>query len=434
MLIISKLIFGVVGIALIAIALFFYIRMRTYLNIPTIVNLFWGFMILAVPLVAPGINIPPFGVLYIFTCLLVFSAPAAVLNAYKKNNIGRVHVTEFNVSENALRLIVGLCILVSIISSIKIFYIFKIDPSLLISNLIAASGRLAALRGNSDISVGIWGILVANSAYLAAALLSFRKFVTPGYILLHLTPALIAAVLLSQKLILLIAIFTMLIMSAILKQVRFHGEQKVGTIRARQKTKYILLILFAVSSIFISFISREGYNIFSGEANVSKLFLALRSYSIGSIVSFSYFFDDYTGINWGGLAQIPQAHYYGRLGDFTFGGLKSSGIDTTYYIAAGHPEIVYSNIYTIFRGLIYDFGVLGGILFFHAIGVLVSLLMRRCTIGLRSGLLIACTYYLSSFALIGYLLSPAAARYTLLVSFELFILIGFFFPLLRRFG
>lgn len=432
MIALSSFTFVVVGLTLIALGYFVAQKRKTFFNVVTFANFLWGLSVISVPVLLPGFPVPPFGVIYIFACLLGFSFWTLALDNFRRNSVRLDSPAEFILKPKLLNLLTVLCITLSVLAAINIFFIFKQNPALLLSNLLAASGKLAALRGNSDISIGIWGVIVANSAYLSAVLLAFRQAKSPLIILFHLIPALAATILLSQKLILLIAGLSWLIMSCILIETKFKVNQTRQKLRLSQKIKYGFIFFVFVGAIFLSFISREGYNVLNGEADFSKLFLAVRSYSIGSIVSFSYFFDDYLNIEWGGFGQIPQTHYSLQMGVFTFSGFSSNSIDTTYYISSGHPEVVYSNIYTIFRGLIYDFGVIGSILFVTLLGFLITLLLRPCSFGVRSGAIIASVYYLASYIFVGYLISPASARYTLLVAIELFILVAFVFPFVAR--
>lgn len=432
MIFLSSFIFVVVGLSLITLGYVVAIKRRTFFNVVTFANLLWGLSVISVPVFLPGFPVPPFGALYIFVCLLGFSFWTLALEQFRRNSVRLDNAVEFTVKPNLLNLLTVFCIALSVMAAIKIFLIFKQNPALLLSNLLAASGKLAAARGNSVVSIGIWGVIAANSAYLSAVLLAFRQTTSPLVILFHLVPALAATILLSQKLILLIAGLSWLIMFCVLIEVKLKVKNKRKKLRLSQKIKYGFIFFVFLGAIFLSFISREGYNIFNGEADFSKLLLAVRSYSIGSIISFSYFFDDYLNINWGGFEQIPKTHHNFQMGAYTFAGFLQNSIDTTYYISSGHPDVVYSNIYTIFRGLIYDFGVLGSILFVTLLGLLITLLVRPCSFGVRAGFILASVYYLSSYIFVGYLISPSSARYTLLVAIELFILVAFIFPFITR--
>ena len=335
-------------------------------------------------------------------------------------------------NEKLLSVLTLLCVIICIGSIIKVFIALQQDPVGLLTNLLVASGRLAAVRGNTSADIGLAPLLVANTAYLSAVLLAFRDNHTTPLILFHFTPALMATLLLSQKLIMLVAIATYITMAIIVNQMQ-NKEMKQQKISPRsKKRKYLLIITVITFSVLVSFISREGYNILNGEANLKQIFMTISSYSFGSIVAFSYFFDDYMNISWQTGSGVQLQHYVSMLGRFTFSGYFNQNVDTTFYVAAGDPLIIRSNIYTIFRGLIYDFGLIGGFLFFNLLGLFSVIIARPWVFGIKSGIFVASTFYLASYGFIGYLISPASARYTLLLSVEIFVLVAVVFPLSQR--
>ena len=426
--ILSSLTFCVAGITLIFIGCVIAADIRTFRNLASVISISWGTAITLTSLYIPSLNVSPFGILYIFLCVVSYSMWHILLKNFRTSK-SYVQTAPFK-NDVLLTILTLICISTCAAAIINVFVVMQQDPVRVLTNLLEASGKLAATRGNTSVSIGFAASLVANTAYLSVILLAFRHNITTPLIIFHFTPALLATLLLSQKLIMLVAIISYFLMTIILQQM--HGRSLPRTNQKSNKVNYLLIISIITIALLFSFISREGYNVLNGEGTLKKFFMTISSYFLGSIVAFSYFFDDYMNITWQNENSESLRHYHYMLGRFTFSGYISQNIDTTYYSAAGDPNSIRSNIYTIFRGLIYDFGLIGGYLFFNLLGILNVLLMRPWTFGVKSGLIVASTFYCASFGLIGYLISPASARYTVLLSAEIFVLVAIVFPISQR--
>jgi oligosaccharide repeat unit polymerase len=152
-----------------------------------------------------------------------------------------------------------------------------------------------------------------------------------------------------------------------------------GRIRSLAFVALALILIVAVS-----FMSRGLYAVEDNEELREMLLARFASYSSNHVYAFSDWFSSIAGSR----SQIAYAHEGTTYGYYTFAPLFRvmgsnkvlvPGSFDEYYF---YGDLLGGNIYTMFRGLIQDFGLVGSVLFMLATGVLLhwafySMLLKR---------------------------------------------------------
>ena len=142
----------------------------------------------------------------------------------------------------------------------------------------------------------------------------------------------------------------------------------------RNLKKSILFLIFIPSLLVFSFFSR-GLNKDMGVENIIiKLKLLFSSYILAHLYSFSDWFTVYLGGE-GSRTYDTSNNYYGF---YTFNAITRyidpnkenfRGIYNEYFSIDG---VIHTNVYTIFRGLIMDFGIFGTFIFVILGGIIAN--------------------------------------------------------------
>lgn len=143
-----------------------------------------------------------------------------------------------------------------------------------------------------------------------------------------------------------------------------------GSIRAFALWAVVLLVI-----TLVSFLSRGLYAERQESVVVHQMVSLVASYSCGHVYAFS----DWFSFAVGGRSAIHYAHQGLSYGFYTFMPLAKM-LGSTKEVPNGifvepfqYKDLLYGNIYTIFRGLILDFGFIGAIVFFFLIGLVLHL-------------------------------------------------------------
>lgn len=283
-------------------------------------------------------------------------------------------------------------------------------------DLLATSGRFAALRGNVGMEYGLIGSLGILFTYTSASLgglvfqskrTKFSRFLT---ILLAMTPGVLAMVIQSSKLIFLVAscfflsgVFLLNIYK--LKPLQFNSNTLYGFSR---------ISLIIAPFLLISFISREHYGDLDDiSKTLDALKYAMASYALGQIYAFSDFFSFYIGMD--SVSSYQQGGY--AMGAYTFSSVAEifgANIDFPpgLYLETGWYEDVFeTNVFTIFRGIILDFGVLGSFAFFMVMGFFSNAIFMG-VLRAKNNIFVNIAYmHIVVFVLMTYLISVFMPRY-----------------------
>lgn len=175
-------------------------------------------------------------------------------------------------------------------------------------------------------------------------------------------------------------------------------------------------VLLMIPLLSVSFMSRdENYNL-GMEEMLSTLLQLFKGYSLGQIYAFSDFFSFYLGANYE-LTYINDLNSYGYytfMGIFQMFGVQKDlppSIFQDYY----YYKDLSTNIYTIYRSLINDFGGVGAIFFMFTSGLVAHAIFYRLLTHRRDWL--ACSAFMVTVVFIigTYLHSIFSARWSILL-------------------
>jgi len=301
-------------------------------------------------------------------------------------------------------------------------------------NLLEFAGTYANARYTSELEKNIFSQLGLLLAYPLAAigglLWPIKKGGTKFFIIAaSFFPSLISMLLQSSKghLFLSAAIF----FGGVLITRLYDKKYTIFTTKAVYNTLRVLVILSPI--VIISFLSR-GLQNYSFEDALPIVGRYLAGYSSGHLYAFSDWFSDRY------LNFSIQSYYQEDLtaGFYTFMSLFQLFGDERYVPLGIYDEFfqhdyMKTNIYTIFRGLLIDFGLVGSLLFVLVAGASVNFFFYRLLVDKRNSLAIALFIYFLAIAYQSYIISSLTFK-VMPVSFVLLVmLLWLLFNLRRKF-
>jgi oligosaccharide repeat unit polymerase len=151
-----------------------------------------------------------------------------------------------------------------------------------------------------------------------------------------------------------------------------------GTLRLFEKDSLksvTFCVAILISIVTVSFLARGLYRIEDSGELIDALIGRYASYAFSHIYAFSDWFAFIIGRH----SELTYAHEGTSYGFYTFMTLFARmgshkvvppGVFDEYY---NYGDLLTGNLYTMFRGLILDFGIIGSVLFMLAIGFLLHL-------------------------------------------------------------
>jgi len=402
----------------------------TFLHPAALFSIIWFFYTIIPLVMLFDVPINALSVFYIFICATAFYVSSIPFNWRKAYELNKNNKP--NVQSNFIGKFMFSCLFMSSVLSLifstltMVINGWRIEE--IFTNLLFTSGRFAVLRGNEGMNYGLIGILGIFFTYLSASLgglishFEKKAYRTIVFSIISFLPAVYAMVIQSSKLILFVA--ASFYIGALLLGKVFSSEKTILTNRNLSK---ILISLLAVSPfIILSFISREHrIDITDLQILATSIKYDLRSYLFGQIYAFSDFFSYYLGM----YSQSMFLDDYGNYGNYTFASLfQMFGYDKNFppglYLETGYyMDQFETNIFTIFRGLIYDFGGAGTILFFLIFGFILHLNFFNLLSKRKSWLSAVIFIVTVVFILMSYLLSAFMARYAFLNAFAMWTIL-----------
>lgn len=378
--VIDKLIAIVFSIAILLNGYFVGKFVKTYLFPACIFSFFW-FIYTFFPLVFLfDVPVNPLSIIFIFLCTLVFSLASLLFNwkkAFKRNEQKLKLPSTYFSNRSLLLMFYGLFI-VTVISLIIDIQIQGFQITNFVFNFYESSNTFMAKRYNHEIVPNIFSQLANVCNYtlvmlggVLAGVKTFSKQKKNKIAFITLLPSVFITLTQSAKGTILLSI--VLFYGGILIARIFDNRLEL----TNRKTNKVLIIagsfLFAI--MLISFMSRGIYEE-TGKAVTDKLFFYFNSYSFGHVYAFSEWFSFYTlDISSIMNYKSDEGLYYGfytfmyffrLMGDTTY---VPDGVFDEYFY---HGSLFTSNIYTIFRGNVLDFGVLGSLIFWFFTGFICS--------------------------------------------------------------
>jgi oligosaccharide repeat unit polymerase len=343
----------------------------TWLFPACLFGLFWfafTFFPLAILFWVP---VQPYGVAFIFFCTLAFSLASLPFDwntAFQKNKQKR-ETTSLVYGSTFLRRVFYLTTLSSVLFLVLNLFAqgFSLDD--LLSNLYATATAYNQLE---SLDVPIYMRLGVVCAYLGAILGGLVFSSVPSkkkrrlIVVLSFLPSAFIAVTQSSKWALFLCV-TFFCAGLLLYRL------SAGTLYLFKKANVKPLILCALILILIataSFMSRGLYTIDDNKDMANALVEHYASYCCGHVYAFSDWFSFRIGTH-AGLNYIHEGITFGY---YTFAALFRAmgshkvvpdGIFDDYY---SHGDLLLGNIFTMFRGLVTDFGIAGSLLFMIVLG------------------------------------------------------------------
>ena len=402
----------------------------TYLAPAALFPLAWFFFTFFPLVMLFDAPINAWSIFYIWLSAMAFSLSALPLDwkwAIKKNRLAKATCPAPFEST-----FVRTCLYVSALGSVVFSMWTMINNGWgieeILFDLLATSGRFAALRGIEGMEYGLIGTLSIFFTYLAPVLGGLIASAQQtgkakaGYFVVAMAPSIFTMVTQSSKLVFLISLFFYL--AAVMLDKLYRS--RLSLFKGWHLTKILVGALILFPLVLVSFVSREGYSDLSDLNETVKLLkYALSSYSLGQIYAFSDFFSFYIGMP----AMATYKNDFESFGAYTFASVfETLGIGKNFppglYEETGRfPGVFETNIFTVFRSLIYDFGGVGSIIFMFISGFVANAFFYKLLVGRRSWL--SSTVYVVTVVtiLMGYLMSVFMARYMYLNAFAFYLIL-----------
>ena len=345
----------------------------TWLFPATLFSLFW-FVFTFFPLIVMfEVPINPWAVGYLSLLVIVFSWTFVFFNWKKafKNNLNKPPSAEVY-DNNLLRTTLWGSIIISFFCSIMVLLVQGFSLSDLYDNIVFVAATYAVSRYLSEVVYSIYTPLSLFFAYfsvLIAGLLfgSTQSNLIKKRVLLAFLPTIFIMVTQSAKGPFFGSIFY------------FLGGLLVTSIQQNKlvlfKANIVRIILkissFSIALFVFSLLSRGLQDEKDVGGFLEKLRFLLASYFCAHLYTFSEWIVTY----WDAFnnSKFDISHYY--YGFYTFSSIfrfcgyvkeTSDGVYIEYNDIQGQME---SNVYTIFRGMVMDFGILGSLIFMFLFGL-----------------------------------------------------------------
>ncbi|MDO8772757.1 MAG: O-antigen polymerase [Burkholderiaceae bacterium] len=369
----------------------------------------------------------PRSIAYIFLCVSFFSLSALPFNwsdAFKENR-NKNKDDSAKLSSSVIHGLLYFSTIAAIAGAVISVKSNGFSLSSMVFNLLETSGEYAVMRGQGDLDYGNWGRLSIVFTYIAPVLGgliyydSKKRLKKLFYLFVSFLPSLFIMLTQSAKLIFFLAMG--FFFAAMLVRRIYDNQLKLITPIFFVRMAGVALLVFPL--LAISFLSRESSSV-AGEGDVAgKILSSLFSYAFGHIYAFSDWFSHYLG----GVSDLGYIDNFYSYGNYTFQSLFDffgnglvfpPGVYEEYF---SYNELITTNLYTIFRGLVYDFGSVGALIFMFGCGLVLHTLYYRLLVRKNSWL--ACAVFIVSIVSFqaSFIISLFMARYMYLIFIILFI-------------
>ena len=364
-------------------------------------------------------------ILYILIAVFVFCCSAIPFNwrvAFRRNLSKSIDIAKFD--SRFLTYVLYLSVLASASLSIVTMLINGFTIEQVIFDLIRTSGQYAAVRGHEGVEYGIIGVLSMMFTYLCPVLGGVRVLAArkKWFFIISLIPSLLTMVTQSSKLVFLVSL-CFYFSGAIIAKIY---AKELSLPKLSGLPKIIAGSALLISLVLISFVSRLGeFDPDNLDAIVDPLLFSVASYTMGQIYAFADFFSFTIGH---ASASVFKDEFY-SYGAYTFASIFDmmrigKEFPPGMYEESGfYRDVFETNIFTFFRGLIYDFGIFGSLLFIFVFGFFSNAVAFRVLNNTRAWFSVAVFLSILVFIFMGYLFSVFVARYVFLAASVTWILL-----------
>lgn len=418
------------SLAILSQAIFFKKKYDTYFLPSSIMAFAWTIFTFFPLIIMYQVPINPISIIYIFLCVLAFSVSSLHFDWKNALSINENENNNLIYNNSILLIFFSICFLLSLFFSTKAVLDAGFEFYELISNVRKVSRRFAEMRPSGMITYGISGILSILFTYITATLGSFLFFYSKNslkkilFFFLLIFPALYCMSIQSSKLIFYNSIGFFL-GGYILVLVK--NKKKIFSIK-KIVLSFSLVFLFLIPFFIFAFASRNRLNNIYDILELS--FNLFKSYAFAELYAFADFFSFL-------VKQDAVSTYQNDLnshGAYTFTSIYNSLFTPkqfppgTYYDFYEYKNVLRTNIFTIFRGLINDFGIYGTIVYMYLTGLIsnfIFYILLKKKSHLANALFISFVVYIQGM----YLASVFMARFmylTLIVLYLIFCTIDFY--------
>ncbi len=355
------------------------VHARSWLCPACLYGLFW-FVYTGVPLVvAPSVVINPLAIIYIFFACLLFSAPAFAFNWRPVIRMNRRSRPKFDYGSRFIKRSFYLLSCAAILATMANWGFQGVSYYDIFFNLLDTSGEYMAMRYSGDLQSNVASqmsiVLTYPAAILGGVLHGSRPYGDNGlrYLILATTSATLMMLVEAAK----GTFFLVLVLfwaGSLL--VKVNRGDVANLVEPRTILRIAAVTPVVVGITAVSFLAR-GIDTDAGASDtISTLSYYFLSYSSGHLYAFA---DWFSSITTGG-ALFSYASLKDSNGFYTFmsffklmGSSKTvpPGVYDEYYYFG---EILQTNIYTHYRGLILDFGLIGSLIGMFLAGALAHLM------------------------------------------------------------
>lgn len=396
------------------------IKTKTWLNPSSILNNFWFVYIFFPTLFALNEPIFVLPIIYIFIFNLFFTSSLFLFKWNFKGSLFNKNLNFFYTLSNKNYILV-LAVFTSVLVIISSLQSSNIPFELMYSDPMKFASIYSGLNYDGRIEPSIifrFGLLFNYLVPIFGGI-SFYFHQKFTQIILSLLPSFIILIFHSQKGMIFFSFFL------------FLGSYLYCSYIIKSSRKNIIIgklfVLFLIMFVLlcISFISRGMSFESDNDAIISRIIEFSLSYSSGHLYAFSYWFTQYYDylLDLNFMTELNGIGFYTFLFIYDFLGLAiniPTGVYNEYY----NGLLVTTNIYTIHRGLLSDFGIFGSLIFSTFLGFFLNYIFYRVNIGKSNSLhfIIYCfmfgiiyqSFIISSFT---WLLTPVAIIFTSVVFY-----------------
>jgi oligosaccharide repeat unit polymerase len=351
-------------------------RVKTFLFPASLFCFFW-FAYTFFPLVILfDVPINPISIFFIFVCTLFFSFSAFLFKwsiAFQRNQ-EKLNLPKNYFSNSFLKRIFKLLTIVIIASIILDLIIQGFSISDFLSNrFLLSSAEYAKLRYNEELQGNIYSKIIVTLTYVTAVLggvlAASALKVKDSYVffLTSVIPAVMVMLIQSSKGLMQLSI--VFYFSGVLIVNIFNNNLRISSRKINKRIIYFGLVSFPL--LVLSFLSRGGSE-GDSEFKLNFVLNKLSTYTLAHLYAFSDWFSFYLFNN----SIDNYVKNYALPGFYSFMGIFRLFGDNT-YVPLGtydeyfsYKEVFTTNIYTMYRGSIDDFGILGTFIFIFIIGII----------------------------------------------------------------
>jgi oligosaccharide repeat unit polymerase len=381
---ITKLISIVFACMLLAQAYLIRLIVGTYLIPAALMCLAWFAYCVSAMVFLFDVPVDPISILFLVACISAFSLGATPFDwkrAFRLNG-QKSESWALQFESGFLVVVFFSCSALSVVSSTLSLVGNGISISSLLSDVVRTSAKFATMRGKGLTSYGFWGVVSSFSTY-GAALLGGLVFERPkrllgrmGLLFLAIAPSVYYMLIQSTKLILFYSMGFFI--SSILLRKIYRNRLKIINLYSALRIGLLAIVL--IPFLGIAFVSRDGYHVLIGSDSLkAKLTSTISSYAFAEVYAFADFFAYYRGAPSESIyINDPYSNGY-----YTFKPVFDALGGTKYFPPGtfvdnySHKESIATNIFTIFRGLINDYGAIGTILFMFIAGIVVHFFYKE---------------------------------------------------------